>query len=596
HEVAGNRVSEDAVRIPLSEIFADTRVKFVTDEIVSYDFCNNRVCSAKNNYDYDYLVVAVGSTPNFFGIPGLQENALTIWSFEDAVRIRDHIIDCFVKAASEQDPEERKRLLTFVVGGAGFTGIEMIGELAQWVKKLCREHEIPRTDVRLVILDMLDRILSVLSEKNSKKGQEYLEKKLGVEVLVNAAVKQAYADRIEVGDTVIPSRTLIWTAGVRASIDADDMDVDKGGSERVLTDAFLRLKGIENVYGIGDFCVVCKLEGKASPALVENAIQTGHTAAVNVLRHLRGQPLEKSEVKLHGVMVSIGNYFAVSSLMGKEYPSWISLLAKYMVNVHYLFGIMGFAGPLTYLRHELLHRRQQKTFLEKHYTKTTQTWWLFPLRLFLGYTWLSEGIAKLQQGWLGSPKLAAFLGMAGDTDATTAATGVAGVITGVGKMFVDINLKIFHLQIGQMENIVSGITMEGNVFAKLKLLEFGDFELVNQILKHIVLASDGVTMVFQVLVVLAEIALGLMFLGGAFTFIASVLSIGLMLMFLTSTGVYAHTWWVFFGAFAAMGGSGRAFGLDHWIMPYLDRVWTSWRKNAKLRLFFPKSNRKANRS
>jgi len=138
HEVAGNRVSEEAVRIPLRSIFKYTDVNLVLDEIKEFDLDNNTLRSEDNTYHYDYLILAMGSTPNFFGIPGLKEHAFTLWSFEDAVKIREHIKRTFILAEQEKDSEKRKRLLTFVVAGAGFTGVEMIGELAIWVKSLCR--------------------------------------------------------------------------------------------------------------------------------------------------------------------------------------------------------------------------------------------------------------------------------------------------------------------------------------------------------------------------------------------------------------------------------------------------------------------------
>ena len=108
------------------------------DEIRDFDLDNNTLRSEKNAYQYDYLILAMGSCPNFCGIPGLEEHAFTLWSFDDAVRIREHIKKAFILAEQEKDPEKRKRLLTFVVAGAGFTGVEMIGELAIWSRSLCR--------------------------------------------------------------------------------------------------------------------------------------------------------------------------------------------------------------------------------------------------------------------------------------------------------------------------------------------------------------------------------------------------------------------------------------------------------------------------
>jgi NADH dehydrogenase len=145
HEIAGNRVGEEAVKVPLGDIFKNTRVNVVVDNIDKFEFAQKRVASASHVYDYDYLILAVGSTPNYFGIPGLEEHGFPLWSASDAVRIREHIERCFFAAETEPDAARRRRLLTFMVGGAGFTGVETIGEIAQWVKKLCREHRIARS-------------------------------------------------------------------------------------------------------------------------------------------------------------------------------------------------------------------------------------------------------------------------------------------------------------------------------------------------------------------------------------------------------------------------------------------------------------------
>ena len=188
HEVAGNRQDEDSVRIPLKEIFRDTRVNIVTDNINKFDFDAKVFTGDRGSYTYDYAILALGSSPAFYGIPGMKENAFTLWSFDDAVKIREHIKDCFARASKTQDPAERARLLTFTVGGAGFTGVEMIGELAHWVKPLCRAHGIDRKEVRLVLLDMLKRVLPNLDEVNSAKSHRYMEKKLGIEILLETAI------------------------------------------------------------------------------------------------------------------------------------------------------------------------------------------------------------------------------------------------------------------------------------------------------------------------------------------------------------------------------------------------------------------------
>jgi NADH dehydrogenase len=586
HEVAGNRVSEEAIRIPLSSIFKYTEVKLVMDEIKKFDFAANTLHSDRTSYSYDYLVLAMGSTPNFFGIPGLEEHSFSLWSFDDAVRIREHIKRCFILASQEKDPEERRRLLTFVVAGAGFTGVEMIGELAVWSRSLCREHGIPREDVRLVIVDMLPRILSTLNEKNAAKAHRYMEKKLGIEIMLNTRIVEATEKGLLFDDGSIDAGTVIWAAGVTSCEYVEGMDVEKlNGSKRVAVDEYCRTK-FDNVYVAGDMCGLLDENRECYPAMVENAIQTAHGIAMNILARIRGKKEEKVTVKMHGVMVSVGNYFAVSDIMGRNLPSWLSIVMKFFVNIHYLWEITGFRGIAKYLYHEVIERRQRKIFVEKHWSTKVQAWWMTPLRLFLGGMWLYEGISKITAGWFSSPKLAQFLGMA--SDSTSAATGSAAYKIRIDEI-VNIKTGILNFLLGTESRLVEGNTISSQQFVRFEIFHFGDFNLVPWFLRNVVLANDGISMFFQVLVVILEVAMGLMFLGGAFNFIASLISLGLMIMFATSTGIYMGSWWMLFASIALMGGAGRAFGLDYYLIPYLNNTWEFYWKNRRLKLFYKRS-------
>ncbi len=586
HEVAGNRISEEGIRISLRSIFKYTSVNVVMDEIVSFDLDNNKACSKERVYEYDYLILAMGSTPNFFGIPGLAEHAFTLWSYEDAIKIREHIKKCFTLASQETDKDARRRLLSFVVAGAGFTGVEMIGELAIWSKSLCREYKIDPKEVRLVVVDMLPRILNNLKESNSAKAHKYLEKKLKVEVMLNTKIKEATDKGIVFENGKVDAATVIWAAGIKAVDEADNLNLEKSGRQfRLKVDEYCRTE-YPNVYSVGDQGGLTDKDGKPYAAMVENAIQSAHGTAENILNDIRGKDQKKVEVKFHGTMVSVGNYFCVSEIMGKSLPVWISILMKFFVNIHYLWEITGFRGVSRYLYHELLERRQRKNIVEQHYSTRMQAWWLTPLRLFLGGMWLYEGIVKVVEGWLSSPKLASFLGMA--SDATSAASGSATFITRIDES-VAIKTGLINFFLGTESRLVEGVTISSQHFAKVELFHFGDFSLVPWFLQNVVLANDGVAMFFQVLVVVFEILIGLMLLGGAFTFIGSFISLGLLTMFLTSTGLYEKSWWMIFASIATLGGAGRAFGLDYYLIPYLNNVWESYWKNRKFRLFFKRS-------
>lgn len=131
HEVAGNRVDSSSVQVSIEHVLEYTKVKFINDKIVKADLQNKKLYSEDKTYEFDYLITGAGSQPAFFGIPGIEENSFTLWSLDDAKKIYNHILDMFEKASKEVDPKVKSELLTFVVGGGGFTGVETIGELIQ---------------------------------------------------------------------------------------------------------------------------------------------------------------------------------------------------------------------------------------------------------------------------------------------------------------------------------------------------------------------------------------------------------------------------------------------------------------------------------
>lgn len=528
HEVAGNRISEDGVIVPLRDIFHYTDVRIIKDEIVAFDFQNNSVASNERKYSYDYLVLSFGSEPNYYGIPGMKENCFPLWSFKDAINVREQIYNCFIKANQEEDEKKRSALLTFVVGGGGFTGVEMMGELAVWVRKLCTHFHIRRDEVKLYLIEALPKILSILKDKNIDLSMRYLTEKLKVEVLLESAITRLEPDHVDLKDgRSINTYTLIWTAGIKASSLTENIELEKNRTSRIVVDEST-MTAIKNVYAIGDVCAFT-YDGKLLPPLVESAVQTGKYAGKNILADLRNTDKSKLEPKLHGVMVSIGSNFAVSEIMGKILPVWLSIIMKYLVNIHYLFGIGGFELVFKYLDHELLHKRHRLNFLEYHYTHKSLTFWLVPLRLFLGYTWFLEGYNKITEGWLTKSMLAGL-----PVDAATSAS-----VTESGE-------KVFR--------IISSHTPGWYAWIA------NNFVIPNALF-------------FQIMIVLAEIGLGLAFFSGTFTFLAALAALALNVNFLLSTGLYETSWWLIPAEIAMLAGAGRAFGLDAHLMPFFMKGW-----------------------
>ena len=182
HEVAANRVDEDSIKISLEKVFSGRNVNVVLDTVESIDFDGKKVLGNCSQYDYDYLVIASGSKPTYFGVKGAEEFAFNLWSFDDAIRLKEQIENSFRKAASVTDLEKKKKMLTFYVVGAGFTGVEMIGELAEYVPMLCKKHGIQKDQVSLCNVDILPRAVPILPEKLSTKVEKRLNK-MGVKTM-----------------------------------------------------------------------------------------------------------------------------------------------------------------------------------------------------------------------------------------------------------------------------------------------------------------------------------------------------------------------------------------------------------------------------
>lgn len=427
HEVAACRVDEDSIRMDLDKIFAGRKVNVVLDSVENIDFETQTVVGTNNSYNYDYVVIATGSKPTFFGIEGAKENTYTLWSYDDAVILRDRIHDVFLEAAKEADLEKRKELLTFYVVGAGFTGVEMMGELAEYVPILCAEYHIPQEHVTLVNVDAMDRTVPVLPVKLSNKVQRRLEK-MGVEVLLNAKVKKITEDSItlEVNgqEQTNAVNTVIWTAGIESSEvsteSGKELDAAQRGG-RIQTDEFLRALNHEHVYVVGDnLWIVVDGEERPVPQMVENAEHSAGTAAKNIIKSIKGDSnLEAYNPSFHGMMVCIGGRYGVAHVgAGKFFinlPSFFAMFSKHFINLVYFVQVLGWNKCFSYMKHEFFTIRHKRSFVGGNFSNRTVSFVVTPFRIWLGMVWVFEAVKKWGEGWFDfsqGPKLAKFFGYA----------------------------------------------------------------------------------------------------------------------------------------------------------------------------------------
>lgn len=599
HEVAACRVDEDSIKIGLKKVFAGRKVNIKLDIVTSVDLKEKVVKGIADSYPYDYLVLAAGSKPTFYNTPGAEENTYKLWSYEDAVILRERIHQMFREATREINPGIRKKLLTFYVIGAGFTGVEMIGELAEYIPILCEKFEIDRSEVKLVIVDGLSRPIPNLPEKLSAKVTKRLQK-MGVELSLNTLVTNVGTDYIELkrDDKVsqLPVGTIIWAAGIQSSDITEqvgnNLEVQRGG--RIQVDQYLRATRDNNVYIVGDNMYYIP-EGEESPApqMVENCEQSAHTAAHNIIYDIT----TKGELKVyrpvfHGVMVSIGGRYGVAHVGFPKHffslPSFFAMFAKHIINIIYFIQVLGWNKGISYVKHEFFTIRNCRSFVGGHFSNRTSSFLLVPLRVWLGIVWFFEGVIKIVDGWFVNPKLTSFFGSAtswyngilypsdkaadvtNTTDAISAATGVIDGIENtaeqLGKVLVNFNfLGLFKVLFVTGKDLASSTL--GDYAFKI------DIPVINWFVNELILPHEGTQLAMQIFIVIAEILVGLALIGGLLNTPASIFSLVLQFMFVCTTGLFLGTFWMIFAAVAVLIGGGKTFGLDYYVMPKLKGAW-----------------------
>lgn len=542
HEVAGNRVEEESVQIDLREVFGASGVEIVTEEIKGIDFTGQKLQGTANSYGYDYLIIDTGAEPAFFGIPGVKENGFTLWSFEDAIRIREHIKDMFDKARAERDPGKRKAMLTFIVAGAGFTGIETMGELLEWKSQLCRDYEIDRKEVSLIIVEAMCSILPILNEGLVKKSERYLERH-GVEVMTTAAITEVTNESVILKNSrEIPTRTLIWTCGVQGSDFAARTELTHGSRGRIQVDEYMQSAEYQNVFAVGDNAYYEEPDAQGNkkpiPQIVEAALQTAETAVHNILASIDKKDKKPFKSNYHGFMVSIGGRYAVANVGGRSMSGFPAMALKHLVNMHYQYGVGGFARIWAYVMHEFFHVKENRSIMGGHLSTKTPTFWLAILRVYLGVIWLMEGVKKIREGWL-NPANNFIIAMPQPGDFPQQSTEAVTSATQVTQYYPEPILK----QPPQIYRWFTKTFIEPNAY------------------------------LFQVSVVLLEVAIGLALIAGLFTVLASLGSIFLCMNFILSAMAGTEILWHIFVGIAMFGGAGRAFGLDYYVMPWLKHRW-----------------------
>lgn len=291
--------------------------------------------------EYDYLILATGARHAYFGHPEWEKYAPGLKSLEDAFTIRRQLLLSLERAEWEDDADVRRSLMTFVIVGAGPTGVELAGVLPEMCRAAFRSdfRRIDTAQVRVVLLEGGSRILPTFPETLSARAMRDIER-LGVEVRVNTLVTDIDARGVSIGDERIESHSVFWAAGNQASPVAASLDVPRDNAGRVFVEADLSVPGDPHVFVIGDLAAVKREDGRWVPGVAPAASQMGRTAGRNVRALISGKPTGKFVYVNKGELATIGRHKAIASFGdGKVrlagYPAWFIWI---FIHIAYLIG------------------------------------------------------------------------------------------------------------------------------------------------------------------------------------------------------------------------------------------------------------------
>jgi NADH dehydrogenase len=358
YQVATGALSPGEIAYPLRAIFARSRnVRVLMAEVADFDLATHELrlrpvdgVPVPTTIPYDTLIVSGGSQYSYFGHDDWREHAAEVKSLESALIVRTNLLSAFEAAEAEPDPQRRAAWLTFIVVGAGPTGVEMAGQIGELARDTLRHdfRSIDPRSARILLVEAADRVLTTFPTPLSAKAARSLEK-LGVTVLTGRTVVRVDASSVTVDDGSgdperIASRTVIWAAGVTASSLAGRLaeltGAERDRAGRVTVEADLTLPGHPEVFALGDMVRVRNADGASVvfPGLAPVAMQQGRYAAKVVRGRLRSRPTPQFRYRDKGNLATIGRAAAVADIKGLKLSGLIAWITWLVVHLWYLVG------------------------------------------------------------------------------------------------------------------------------------------------------------------------------------------------------------------------------------------------------------------
>lgn len=350
YQVATAGLGAPDISEPIREIVrGQENCTVILGEVTRIDVQEQTIGFDNETLHYDYLYVATGATHSYFGNDHWADRAPGLKNLSDAMDIRRRVIMAYERAERAETQAERDRELTFVVVGAGPTGVELAGALAEIAQRTMARNfrNFEPASAKVLLVEAGPRVLSVYHDNLSQSAVRQLES-LGVSVMLNTRVNNVDEEGVQLNDDFVPAGTILWAAGVKSSPLGQLLNVPLDRSGRVIVEPDLTVPGLPNVSVLGDLAAVSTgEEGKFVPGLAPAATQMGKYAAKRLRRHLKGETTEPFEYFDKGMMATIGKRRAVMQSGNLRFSGIIAWLAWAFIHVLFLVGFRNRIAVMT---------------------------------------------------------------------------------------------------------------------------------------------------------------------------------------------------------------------------------------------------------
>lgn len=340
YQVAAAALSPADIAIPIRSVFSDQKnIKVVLDEVISVNKEKSMIKLYDSEMSFDYLILSPGARHSYFGNDNWEKSAPGLKTLSDALKIRELILNSLEAAEKEPDVKKRTEYLTFVVIGGGPTGVELAGAFAEIAKKtMIKDYKNFRAeDTKIILVEALPRILTSYTTGLSEIAKDDLNQ-MGVEVRLNTKVTDVNENGVQLGDTFIKSKNVIWAAGNVASPLLKTLDVELDRAGRAIVEDDCSIPGYPNIFVIGDAALMKDEKGETLPGVAPVAMQQGKFVGKLIVND-NGKSNRKKFIYVDkGSMATIGKAKAVAMIKGLKLSGLIAWLAWSFVHIFFLIG------------------------------------------------------------------------------------------------------------------------------------------------------------------------------------------------------------------------------------------------------------------